>query len=150
MDFDHSVSDDDNHHSHEDTLKKARESAGSETDSDIKEHWQWTKHQQLWRRLFRGITGQGRWKTGGCHQRSKKQENSWIMIVVIMIVVIFRIVWQLPRYSIIQCNKENRYSLDCITEKIHYWGNTMPVKPIWANCLNVIGTLYFFDIFHIR
>ena len=38
MDFDHSDSDDDNHHSHEDTLKKARDSAGSETDSDIKEY----------------------------------------------------------------------------------------------------------------
>ena len=38
MDFDHSDSDDDNHHSHEDTLKKARESTGSETDSDIKEY----------------------------------------------------------------------------------------------------------------
>ena len=38
MDFDHSDSDDDNHHSHEDALKKARESAGSETDSDIKEY----------------------------------------------------------------------------------------------------------------
>ena len=38
MDIDHSDSDDDNHHSHEDTLKKARESAGSEANSDIKEY----------------------------------------------------------------------------------------------------------------
>ena len=38
MDFDHSDSDGDNHHSHKDTLKKAREGAGSETDSDIKEY----------------------------------------------------------------------------------------------------------------
>ena len=38
MDFDHSDSDDDNHHSHEDTLKKARESSGSKTDSDIEEY----------------------------------------------------------------------------------------------------------------
>ena len=38
MDFDHSDSDDDNRHSHEDTLKKARESSGSKTDSDIEEY----------------------------------------------------------------------------------------------------------------
>ena len=119
MDFDHSDSDDDGG-ANENTLSKAGTDAGREINGGIsllKEHWQWTKHQQLWRRLFRGIAGQGRWKTRGCCQRgeiwkSKKQENSQIMIVVI-----FRIVWQLSRCGMIQCNKENKYSLDCNAEK---------------------------------
>ena len=38
MDFDHFDSDDGNCLSHEDTLKKARESSGSKTDSDIEEY----------------------------------------------------------------------------------------------------------------
>ena len=98
MDFDHSDSDDGNRHSHEDTLKKARE--GSKTDSDIEEYLPPKRTltakkapvdvKKVVQRDHMSVKMKNK-RVPPSRQDIRKLEarNTWMMIVVIMIEVIY-------------------------------------------------------------